>query len=159
MSEAIASKTATPATYVDRAEKRRLMHHGTGPSSINEILARKPASTAMTLQSDLTTPRNDTTPPIVQAGADLNSNNVGHKMLQKMGWKASSNSSKGPSEVSGAGAVIGSDVPAGGDLPNSNSNSNNSNSTDMAAAATTTTDRLRQDWDKIEAIARMNSRK
>mmetsp|Transcript_37145 Transcript_37145/g.90052 ORF Transcript_37145/g.90052 Transcript_37145/m.90052 type:complete len:552 (-) Transcript_37145:64-1719(-) len=149
MSDATASKTATAATtYVDRAEKRRLMHHGTDPSSIKEILSRKICSNAMPLPSDLTTTHNATTTPITPAGADLNSNNVGHKMLQKMGWKANI---KGPSRPSDTGAVITSDSPASGDASKNNNRD--------AKITTMTTNRLRQDWDKIEAIARMNSRK
>ena len=152
MSDAIASKTAAASatTYVDRAEKRRLMHHGTGPSSIKEILSRKTGNNTMALPSDLATTRNATA-PIVQTGADLNSNNVGHKMLQKMGWKANNN--KGPSETSGTGSVLTSDSPASGDVSETNNNNRGSDTT------TTTTDRLREDWDRIEAIARMNSRK
>jgi hypothetical protein len=135
--------TATTSTYVDRAEKRRLMHHGTEASTIKEILSRSNIidngvvgtnGDSTPLSSGPTTHNNAT--PI---GADLNSNNVGHKILQKMGWKSNADASACSTETSATTTTT----------------SSNSNNNDKS----TTTDRLRADWDKIERIAHLNSRK
>lgn len=106
--------------YVDRAQKRRLMHHGTDVLTVKDAVFRHHHQ--RNRDSGIPMPMS---PAASTAPAEsLNSNNVGHKMLQKMGWKPADSETKK------------SDDPS------------------SAVAPSSTADRLRQDWDRIEALAR-----
>lgn len=121
------SANAAPV-YTDRAEKRRQLH-GT------DVCAPAQGS-LLQLQSQIEAPRPE---PLIltDPGTDLlDENNVGHKMLQKMGYKADPHQQTQQQQDSTGGR-------------SGDGNSENK--------PKTVNDHLRKEWDRIEAMAQKSA--
>eukprot|EP00531_Pseudo-nitzschia_arenysensis_P010785 CAMPEP_0116129028 /NCGR_PEP_ID=MMETSP0329-20121206/7710_1 /TAXON_ID=697910 /ORGANISM="Pseudo-nitzschia arenysensis, Strain B593" /LENGTH=436 /DNA_ID=CAMNT_0003623277 /DNA_START=870 /DNA_END=2180 /DNA_ORIENTATION=- len=115
------AQAATPL-YTDRAEKRRQLH-GTDLGGSSQALLN-----GVVQQDDLPSVAEET-PAVGTTDLLLNESNVGHRMLQRMGYTK----------------------------PESNNDTTTSTSISSSTTTTTTTsttnDHLRKEWDRIEAMA------
>jgi RNA-binding protein 5/10 len=131
----IPSPIVSSATYIDRAEQRRQLHQldqtkvsclRTLNSDVHSIVS---ADNTLSSNSDrLVETRNG-------SNSTLDESNIGHQMLQKLGWKS-------------------------GNLVGKKSDDNHVRIADdngRQAVSASTTSRIEQDWDRIEAVSKLTS--
>ncbi len=124
------------STYVDRAEQRRQLHQ------VNDMNANSIRILNSDLHSIISAETNLSDTSNVAATKKINNNigtldesNIGHQMLQKLGWKS------------------------GNTLGRKTESSNNRDDTALrpTESSATPTIRIEQDWDRIEAVSKLSS--
>ena len=130
---AIMPNVTTTATYLDRAEQRRQLHQSekmivnTGLTLNSDVQSVVSADTYHSRTSIEVEAKNITS-------STLDESNIGHQMLQKLGWKS--------------GNVLGKKTDCGNPAADSVRQSESA----------TTTSRMEQDWDRIEAVSKLAQR-
>jgi G-patch domain len=128
------------STYVDRAEQRRQLHD----------VEKMNANSLRMLNSDLhsivtadTNPSQSSnlvdTKATGSRSSTLDESNIGHQMLQKLGWKS--------------GNVLGKKT----DSSSANTGTADDDIRPSESSTTTIVSRMEQDWDRIEAVAKLAS--
>jgi RNA-binding protein 5/10 len=135
----------TGNTYIDRAEQRRRLHKSDSASGALRIM-NSDVHSVVSLDTIRTTTIDDNV-VVPDTKSNLDETNIGHKMLQKLGWKA--------------GNILGRDQV----LDNNSSKNDTDAATPISSTTTTgtlttntttttTTSLLKQDWDRIESISK-----
>lgn len=120
------------ASYVDRAEQRRQLHQVETMSAYSvltlnsDVHSMVSADTNHSRSEDVVETKNI-------LSATLDESNIGHQMLQKLGWKA--------------GKVLGK----------KSEGSNTADDSERPEETSTTASRIAQDWDRIEAASKLAS--
>jgi OCRE domain/G-patch domain len=124
--------TVVSASYVDRAEQRRQLHQ---VETMNTSSVRTLNSDVHSIVSADT--NHSRSGNVVETknilSATLDESNIGHQMLQKLGWKA--------------GNVLGK----------KSDGNDTRNDSERPEDSSTTASRIAQDWDRIEAASKLSS--
>ena len=123
------------STYVDRAEQRRQLHHVEDMNANSMRILNSDLHSIISAETNLSDTSNAAATNKINTNiSTLDESNIGHQMLQKLGWKS------------------------GNTLGRKTESSNIRDDTALRPTeSSATTTRIEQDWDRIEAVSKLSS--